>query len=163
MKTNYLLPHSYQRIGLWALYSAIALFVIYFFACLTIAFSDHADTLLRPDSMFVNSIYFANAILICIGLMLIAFSMEKHEDEMIAAIRKDSVATAAYVIFLFYMTVTIASQILEFRNFSLGIDDSSSLSGLTQTIVQPIIIFAIYEIIFRIKLAKSKRGLEHEE
>ena len=108
MKRNYLLPHVYQPIGLCAIGLSVVILFTYIVVCMYIAFrNQNADEILSPSSSFTHGTYCIIHMLACIGVLLYTFSCEKYEDEMIDSVRKSAVVTAAYVLFLVYIAITM--------------------------------------------------------
>jgi len=110
MKTNYLLPHQFKRIG-WIIFVPAMLLGIFFFASevdppfLNIhvfAFFDDG-AIFNGDEDVIFGITKNNIFDELIGLSLIvsmvfiAFSRQKNEDEFIAKIRLESLVWATYV------------------------------------------------------------------
>ena len=107
MKTNYLLPHHFKKIGWILLIAGIILGIIY----LTIqdrpaflnfhVFAIANQGFFKPVSFFsitqTNVFGDICALLLIIGAFLIAFSKEKTEDEYISKIRLDSLLWATYL------------------------------------------------------------------
>ena len=107
MKLNYLLPHSYKRIGLALIIPLLAFgwYVINF--DVEPAFLDFIVPAIFVDEVFGEKFMFGmtdnNLLNELIGIALIfsflmaAFSKEKQEDEFIEKIRLDSLVWATYV------------------------------------------------------------------
>ncbi|MFI2743576.1 hypothetical protein ACG2LH_12610 [Zhouia sp. PK063] len=102
MKTNYLFPNRYKKLG-WLLFIPgvifALLYIIYegnitFFDMhvLAIAYDDLAYKIISNNVLDELA-----SILIIIGALLIAFSKEKLEDEFISKIRLESLVWATYL------------------------------------------------------------------
>ncbi|GAB2775702.1 hypothetical protein [Salinimicrobium soli] len=107
MKTNYLFPHRYKKLG-WII--LIPCVVFGFFTVITDyepefldvqVFALFIDGFLGEDKIIgftgnniLNEIL--GVLVICSGL-LVAFSREKHEDEFISKIRLESLVWATYL------------------------------------------------------------------
>jgi hypothetical protein len=70
-------------------------------------YTKHGSAKFDMDSQFLFSLHYHNftadlfGIIVIVGLLLAAFSKEKHEDERIATIRMESILWAVYVNTLF--------------------------------------------------------------
>ena len=110
MKTNYLLPHRFKRIG-WIIFVPAILLGLYFFATEAdppflnlpvFAFFDDG-ALFNGDENVIFGITKNNIFDELIGLSLIvsmvfiALSRQKNEDEFIAKIRLESLVWATYI------------------------------------------------------------------
>lgn len=167
MKRNYLLPHTCQRLGVWAGVAAVLFFVIYTIACQVIAFDEiKAVTMLSSRAAFTNIAYFIVNLLLCMAILLVAFSQERCEDEMIDAVRKSSVVSTAYGIFIIYILCVVASSINNLAivfSQPINISAGRTFSDIRDTITDPVVIFVIYETVFRTRLSRLKKALKDEE
>ena len=164
MKRNYLLPHSCQRIGIGLLFATLVLFCAYFIACMTIAFdSPDADSLLSSKGLFTHYSNLTITLLLSVAIVLIAFSQEKYEDEMIESVRKSSIVSVAYVSFLLYMTIHLLRCCLNIDFINFSGDRQPFAADLMQTIGDPMVFFIFYEAVFRTRLSKLKKALKDEE
>jgi hypothetical protein len=107
MKTNYLFPNHFKKIG-WLLFipgiilgivyliyqSDISLFDIKVFAIAEKVIFNDADFFTISENNVLDEI---SSILLIIGALLIAFSKEKTEDEFISKIRLESLVWATYI------------------------------------------------------------------
>jgi len=102
MKTNYLLPNRFKKIGWFLFIPGIILGILYliyepqpeFLNATVFAIAES----LFEFSFIKNNVYDEiTALLIIIGAIFIAFSREKSEDEYISRIRLDSLVWATYV------------------------------------------------------------------
>jgi hypothetical protein len=107
MKTNYLFPNRFKKIG-WLLFipgillgivyliyqSDISLFDIKVFAIAEKVIFNDADFFTISENNVLDEI---SSILLIIGALLIAFSKEKTEDEFISKIRLESLVWATYI------------------------------------------------------------------
>lgn len=106
MHTKFLLPHR-ARIWGWVItLPALVLMLLYLQTGFTFSFLDYAAPDTRHidfDNGFLATIQFNNftdelgSILLIIGLLLVAFSKEKDEDERISQIRLESLLWATLV------------------------------------------------------------------
>ena len=164
MKRNYLLPHVCQHIGLCAALLAGVILIAYIVFCMYIAFrNENADEILSPSSSFTHGTYCIIHLLACIGVLLYTFSREKYEDEMIDSVRKSSVVTVAYVLFLVYIVITMLRICINTDYIDLSGKEVSLTSDLMHTISDPMIFFLVYEIVFRTRLSKLRKALRNEE
>lgn len=107
MKTNFLFPHRYKKIG-WMLF--IPVFIL---SILWVIFEFEPEILdvkvitLFNDDFFTDSGFFVMVknniadeilgVLLIVSSLLIAFSKERNEDEFISKIRLESLVWATYV------------------------------------------------------------------
>lgn len=101
MKTNFLFPHRYKKIG-WILF--VPVFIL---SILWVIFEFKPEFLNVKVIALFNSEFFEIienniaaeilGILLIISSLLIAFSKERNEDEFISKIRLDSLVWATYV------------------------------------------------------------------
>ena len=135
MKTNYLFPNRFKKIG-WLLFipgiilgivyliyqSDISLFDIKVFAIAEKVIFNDADFFTISENNVLDEI---SSILLIIGALVIAFSKEKTEDEFISKIRLESLVWATYInyailifaiIFIYDMTFL---WVLVFNMFTL--------------------------------------------
>ena len=106
MKTNYLLPHRWMRVGVWVLIATLAAGIGFFAAFMYIAFTaDDAVAALAPDTPFIRTAHLLMGVLTGLGILLTAFSRERVEDEMIVDLRNRSILTVACPAFLLYVVM----------------------------------------------------------
>ena len=105
MKTRFLFPHSYRRIG-WLLFVPFLVFGLavlnhdFQFDFLEISFGKPPSTGTFESIFSVNTINLSDEIAtlgMILSLLFIAFSKEKIEDERVAQIRLDSLHFAVYL------------------------------------------------------------------
>lgn len=153
MKTTYLFPHRYRSIsGILFLVSFITLIGFYVFDqfanfeiktdVFAIAGSNESSNFIFGDDVYFswveNSV--TDEILMCLTIIagvIFAFSKEKHEDEMVAAIRLHSLAWATIVNY----AILLLSYLLIF--------DIAFLNVLMAAMFTQLIIFII---LFRFKM-----------
>lgn len=107
MKTNYLLPNGFKRIGWFLFIPGILLGMVYLIIQPDIDFLDVTVFSIAENDFFEESKNFTftknnildeiSGLLIIVGALFIAFSKEKSEDEFISKIRLDSLVWATYV------------------------------------------------------------------
>ena len=112
MKTNYLLPNRYKKIG-WILFiPGIILGILFLIYEPQPKFLD-ATVFAIAESLFKfsfikNNVYDEiTALLLIIGPIFIAFSRQKSEDEYISKIRLDSLVWATYVNYIIVILAII--------------------------------------------------------
>ncbi|CAN5518298.1 hypothetical protein BH23BAC1_BH23BAC1_15230 [soil metagenome] len=135
MKTRYLFPNRFKKIGLMILIPATIiglLMILYDFYLFNLEFSVFAvyyGALFEPSQMFT---FIENdtadeiiAIMVIVGGLMAAFSEEKDEDEYISKIRLESLLWATYInygLLLFSVLFIYGSgflQIMVFNMFTL--------------------------------------------
>lgn len=158
MKTNYLLPNRFKKIG-WIVFipSLIAgiLWSVFEFepAALTI------KTLALFDDEFLNNLQFMSitennildeiiGVLIIISAIFIAFSKEKEEDEFISKIRLESLVWATYVNY----AILILALILVY-----------SMSFFWVMVFNMFTVLIFFIIRYNWALYKLRKGLDHEK
>lgn len=107
MKSNYLFPHRFKKIGWVILIPAAILGVIMILSDFEASFLDFRVPAVVHDEITGGRSFFQMiennllnefvGICLIIGLLLVAFSKEKHEDEFISSIRLESLVWAVYV------------------------------------------------------------------
>lgn len=164
MKKNYLLPHVCQRTGKGLLLAALLLLAGHFAVCMYAAFSQTpgADAILSPASLFMRYSHNVFSFTLGAGILLTAFSCERCEDEMIASVRKDSLVSVAYIAFLLYLLLWLFRSLLSTDYIVQG-NRVSPVGDLMQTIGQPLLLFILYETVFRLRLSKLKKAMRDEE
>jgi len=107
MKTNYLFPNRFKKIG-WLLFiPGIILGIVYLIYQSDISLFNIKVFAIAEEAIFSDNTFFSvsennildeiTSILLIIGALLIAFSKEKSEDEFISIIRLKSLVWATYV------------------------------------------------------------------
>lgn len=107
MKTNFLFPNQYKRLGWFLFIPGIILGIAFLIYESDITFLNIKVFTIAEQAIFSNSNFFSftennvldeiASILIIIGALLIAFSKEKSEDEFISKIRLESLVWATYI------------------------------------------------------------------
>lgn len=135
MKTNYLFPNRFKKIG-WLLFiPGIILGIVFLIYESDISLFDISVFAIAEEAILSDTTYFSilrnnvldeiTSLLLIIGALLIAFSKEKSEDEFISKIRLESLVWATYmnyvililaIIFVFNMTFF---WVLVFNMFTL--------------------------------------------
>ncbi len=107
MRTNYLLPNSFKRIGWFLFIPGIILGTVFliiepeinFLNVTVFSIAEHSFMEEREFFTFTenNVLDELSGLLIIVGALFIAFSKEKSEDEFISKIRLDSLVWATYI------------------------------------------------------------------
>ncbi len=156
MKTKLLLPHKFKRAGIIIALPALVLMilVLYFdtaFPFLTYVARGKPITLEGvlfwhlPSHNFTGDVA---AVLLMTGLLLVAFSQEKYEDERIAKIRLESLLWAL----LANSLLVIAAIIFVYGTYFLVV--------MMYNICTPLIIFIVR---FNLLMYIDKRKLQKED
>lgn len=107
MKSNYLFPNRFKKIG-WLLFiPGIILGVLYLIYQPEASFLDIKTFAIAQEELFSQTTFFSisnnnvldeiTSLLLVIGAVFIAFSKEKSEDEFISKIRLESLVWATYI------------------------------------------------------------------
>ena len=159
MKTHFLLPHSFKRIGWILLALAVPLIVfgeLEFLEDITI-FAFYNSGMLFNDSsveagffqLIKDDVQFEIvSILLIVGGLFVAFARLKNEDEFISRIRLESLVWATWVHFIILAVLVLGFYGLSFLNIMLGNMFS-------------ILFFFILR--FHYTLYKSRKSMSHEE
>jgi hypothetical protein len=140
MKTRLLLPHRYKAIGLLIALPAFILMILNLHAEFTFKFLDFQASgsgKISFDQNFLFNLQSNNftdemgGVLLITGLLLIAFSKEKFEDERIQTIRLESLLWAVFINSIFL----ILSIIFFYGNLFLQI--------MTYNMCTPLLLFII--------------------
>ncbi len=107
MKTNYLFPHQYKRIGWFLFIPGVLLGILFLIAQSDISILNFKVLSIAEQRFFGETVFFSivennvldeiTGLLLIIGALLIAFSKEKSEDEFISKIRLESLVWATYI------------------------------------------------------------------
>ena len=158
MKTKFLFPYQYKRIG-WILLipsTILGISILFFdskfksldskvFTFYSDGFGVEKTIMGVFDGNYVNTIA---GILFLIGAILVAFSKEKHEDEFILKTRLESLVWAIYVNYAILAFCTIFFFNLEF---------------LIVMIFNMYTVLIFFIIRFYYILYKTKKSLSHEK
>jgi hypothetical protein len=107
MKTNYLFPNRFKKIGWFLFVPGVILGFLYLFFEPDIKFLNINVLSIAEKSIFSDADFFSisknnvldeiASILLIVGAIFISFSKEKIEDEFIAKIRLESLVWATYI------------------------------------------------------------------
>jgi hypothetical protein len=156
MEPRFLFPHSCKRIGWILAVPAAILMILVMHFDFTFKFLDYTQKGAKHinfDNGFLFNIQFNNftdevgSLLLICGLLLIAFSKEKVEDERIATLRLESLVWAIYVnsAFLIFSIIFFYSSLF--------------LDIMAYNICVPLILFVIR---FNYVMFREKRILQKE-
>ena len=158
MKTRFLFPNQFKRIG-WILVVPtfiVGILIIFFdfqfkfmdspvFTIYSSGFSGHSTVFGLFDGNYANTIV---GLLFIVGALFVAFSKEKQEDEFIMRIRLDSLVWATYVNY-----AILAFCFLFFFNTEF----------LTIMIINMFTLLIFFIIRFHYILYKTRKMLSHEK
>lgn len=107
MKTNYLFPNQFKKIGWFLFISGVILGIVFLALQSNISFFDISVFSVVEQPIFDKPVFFSITennvldeilgLLLIVGGLLVAFSKEKTEDEFISKIRLESLVWATYV------------------------------------------------------------------
>jgi len=107
MKTNYLFPHQFKRIGWFLFIPGVLLGILFLITKSDISILNFKVLSIAEERIFGETVFFSitennildeiTGLLLIIGALLIAFSKEKSEDEFISKIRLESLVWATYI------------------------------------------------------------------
>ncbi len=107
MKTKFLFPYRFKRIGWIVLIPSAVLGIMYLFFDFELNFLDTKVFAIFSDEFMGSDIIFGtvqnnitdeiSGVLFIIGAILVAFSKEKQEDEFISKTRLESLVWATYI------------------------------------------------------------------
>lgn len=107
MKTNYLFPNQYKKLGWLFFIPGIILGIVYLIYQSDISLFNIKVFAIAKEAIFSDTTFFSisknnvldelSSILIIIGALFISFSKEKSEDEFITKIRLESLVWATYI------------------------------------------------------------------
>jgi hypothetical protein len=139
MKTRFLFPYYFKFVGL-ALIVIVHFPLMHFLQLLHVHFDDNDTSLFNHHHVFFILTY----VMIVIGLLMVAFSKEKVEDEHISQLRLDSLQWALYLNYLILIITLV---------FTNGID---TIDVLRLNLWVPLVFFIIR---FRWVLYRLNRSL----
>lgn len=153
IKRNFLLSHRFQLIG-WGLF---VFGFIGFFGGLYL----FNDLRLIPQSY---SKYFtlSEYIIFYLSTLFIGFSREKTEDELTMVTRFNSLAITAYItfiVFVMFKLVLVVNQPFNLINWT----DHRLMYYIMMRFINPITIFMLYILIFRVSLFRFRKSVKDEE
>ncbi|KAF0131812.1 MAG: hypothetical protein FD155_336 [Bacteroidetes bacterium] len=107
MKTNYLFPHQFKRIGWFLFIPGVLLGILFLITKSDISILNFKVLSIAEERIFGETVFFSitennildeiTGLLLIIGALFIAFSKEKSEDEFISKIRLESLVWATYI------------------------------------------------------------------
>lgn len=159
MKTNYLFPHRYKWVS-GALFAIAFVLLTFLFV-----YTDYEETQLLKIKVFAiadgflsDNVYFKPVenpvldellmLIVIVAGLVFAFSREKQEDEMVAAIRLNSLAWATIANYLILLFCYLFIYGIPFLNVLMG----AMLSQLV-----------IFIVLFRYKMYRLNNSRQDEE
>jgi hypothetical protein len=153
IKRNFLLPHCFQLIG-WGLFvfGFIGFFGgLYLFNTLKLIPQSYSKYL----TLLEYIIFYSSA-------LFVGFSREKIEDELTMVTRFNSLAITAYttfIVFVMFQLVLVVNQPFNLINWA----SHRPLYYFILTFINPITIFMLYILIFRVSLFRFRKSVKDEE
>ena len=149
-RNNYLLPHSFQRIGWGLLISLPILFglMLWIFNGLKL--------IPQSYSQFGTLVLY---IVAALSALFIGLSEEKQEDEFIQTLRMRSVANTAWICFILMIVSAIVVDVCQ----AFRVSWMNSPFAIYKMFNSLIFAFFLYIVIFRIRLFKYRQEASHEE
>jgi hypothetical protein len=155
MKTKYLLPHKFKRIGWWILVPSFITMILILYFNLSFSFLDYqVNGKVSFDKGFLFNIELNNftdevfSLLLICGLFMVAFSKERVEDERIRQLRLESLLWAILI-----NTVFLAFSIILFYN-------DLFIWVMAYNIATPLVLFIIR---FNAVMYFERRKLKNED
>lgn len=155
MKTRYLLPHKFKRIGWWILAPSLIAMILILYFNLNFPFLDYqVNGKVSFDKGFLFNIELNNftdevfSLLLICGLFMVAFSKERIEDERIRQLRLESLLWAILI-----NTIFLAFSIIFFYN-------DLFIWVMTYNIAIPLVLFIIR---FNAVMYFERRKLKKED
>ena len=149
-RKQYLLPHSFQRIG-WALLIACPIL----FGIILLLFNG-LRLIPQSYSQFGTLALYLTA---AFAALFVGLSEEKQEDEFIQSLRLRSIAQTAYICFvLMILSAILVDTLVAFR-----VQNRSAFFSFYQLFNSIIFAFFVYIVIFRYRLFKYRKEASHEE
>ncbi len=145
MKKPYLLPHPFLWIGLALLIACAVTSVLCLLPSLGLTFS------------IVS--FFSFQVILPLSFVIMCFSKEKVEDEMISETRHKSLKAAVIIYFAMLLLYPWASLLV--THLTSNYNSIITFQRITTDMV--ILPAAAYLITFRVKLWKQKKAISHEE
>ena len=168
MKRTYLLPHVCQRIGVWLGVTTGAVMFLTLGLSLAGILSSGTEV---PDGGLSHASGCVSMLfrqLLIAAVLLITFSCEREEDEMIADVRKRAITHTAYAVFLLHIVTALLWNGCEMLHNLLHpaplwqeypIELFRQLALATK---DPLVVFLIYQAVLRTRLANLKKALKNE-
>ena len=153
---TYMLPYRFRNWGYGLIIASVLSFV------LGLLMANVWEIIPQTHTRFISMVMY---LLFFLGIFVIVMTEEKEEDEMIASIRRRSIATTAFIAFGFFMVINLVMAFLHgFRSLQSMSFVSSLITVLTGTGLTSVNTYIIlYLIIFRISIWKMKRQCKEDE
>ena len=153
---TYMLPYRFRNWGYGLIIASVLSLV------LGLLMANVWEIIPQTHTRFISMVMY---LLFFLGIFVIVMTEEKEEDEMIASIRRRSIATTAFIAFGFFMVINLVMAFLHgFRSLQSMSFVSSLVTVLTGTGLTSVNTYIIlYLIIFRISIWKMKRQCKEDE
>ena len=93
-----------------------------------------------------------------LALIIISLSRESIEDELVSAVRHNALMITAFT----YIALLLLTPLMAAIRMLLG-NTPTQMSALAMLHNQPLILFGIYLLVFRITIWKHKKNINYEE
>ena len=153
---TYMLPYRFRKCGYGLIIASVLSFA------LGLLMANVWEIIPQTHTRFISMVMY---LLFFLGIFLIVMTEEKEEDEMIASIRRRSIATTAFIAFGFFMVINLVMAFLHgFRSLQSMSFVSSLVTVLTGTGLTSVNTYIIlYLIIFRISILKMRRQYREDQ
>jgi hypothetical protein len=147
MKTRFLFPHGFRTIGIVIFLMGVTIYAVNL--CFDLQITAYGVTQTNLGNPIPINVIINDAILICLisGLLSIAFSKEKEEDEQIAQLRLDCLQWAIYFNYTLMLICVVA------------INGTNFFAVMVYNILTPLAFFIVR---FRWKMYQSNASLIKE-
>ena len=153
---TYMLPYRFRNWGYGLIIASVLSLV------LGLLMANVWEIIPQTHTRFISMVMY---LLFFLGIFVIVMTEEKDEDEMIASIRRRSIAATAFIAFGFFMVINLVMAFLHgFRSLqSMSFVSSlvTVLTGAGLTSVNTYII--LYLIIFRISIWKMRKQCKEDQ
>ena len=153
---TYMLPWRFRKCGYGLIIASVLSSV------LGLLMANVFEIVPQTHTRFISMVMY---LLFFLGIFVIVMTEEKEEDEMIASIRRRSIATTAFIAFGFFMVINLVMAFLHgfrsLQSMSLVTSLVTVLTGTGLTSVNTYII--LYLIIFRISILKMRRQYREDQ
>ena len=153
---TYMLPYRFRNWGYGLIIASVLSFV------LGLLMANVWEIIPQTHTRFISMVMY---LLFFLGIFVIVMTEEKEEDEMIASIRRRSIATTAFIAFGFFMVINLVMAFLHgFRSLQSMSFVSSLVTVLTGTGLTSVNTYIIlYLIIFRISIWKMRKQCKEDQ
>ena len=153
---TYMLPWRFRKCGYGLIIASVLSSV------LGLLMANVFEIIPQTHTRFISMVMY---LLFFLGIFVIVMTEEKEEDEMIASIRRRSIATTAFIAFGFFMVINLVMAFLHgFRSLQSMSFVTSLVTVLTGTGLTSVNTYIIlYLIIFRISILKMRRQYREDQ